>query len=213
MLLANSSVAAKIADRFPKLAVLRCHPKPKENMMSRLLDRLHPLGYDIDDSTSKSLADSLRRYEADDSFLALVSMFSKPMELARYFCAGVTGGQEDFAHHYALSIDLYTHFTSPIRRYPDVLVHRLLDAALKEEGEEGLDKAVWNPQSVERATKVCNERKLAAKRAGEESEELFLGLFVKQCGRIDSYGIVVDVSNVHFHINYIINSCLNFLKF
>jgi len=54
-----------------------------------------------------------------------VNMCSKPMELARYFCTGsVVDGNRDEFRHYALSVDLYTHFTSPIRRYPDILVHR-----------------------------------------------------------------------------------------
>ena len=50
------------------------------------------------------------------------------MQRAKYFCTGTL----DIAkyHHYALNFPLYTHFTSPIRRYADVLVHRMLDAAL-----------------------------------------------------------------------------------
>ena len=52
---------------------------------------------------------------------------------AKYFCAGML----DIAkyQHYALSLPLYTHFTSPIRRYADVLVHRQLDSILQAGGE------------------------------------------------------------------------------
>jgi len=52
---------------------------------------------------------------------------------AKYFCAGML----DIAkyQHYALSVPLYTHFTSPIRRYADVLVHRQLDSILQAGGE------------------------------------------------------------------------------
>ena len=50
------------------------------------------------------------------------------MQRAKYFCTGTL----DIAkyHHYALNVPLYTHFTSPIRRYADIIVHRMLEAAL-----------------------------------------------------------------------------------
>lgn len=53
-------------------------------------------------------------------------LIAKPMVRANYFCAGI----QNYLHHYALSVPVYTHFTSPIRRYADIMVHRLLAASL-----------------------------------------------------------------------------------
>lgn len=50
-------------------------------------------------------------------------------QMALYFCTGVLKQVHDFKH-YALNVPLYTHFTSPIRRYADIIVHRLLASSL-----------------------------------------------------------------------------------
>lgn len=150
MLLANISVAKKLVASFPKQAILRRHPEPKGNLMDRLDESLQKhgnfysekssdfffnlnlssSGIFINFATSKTIADSLKNLPqcADGTdvgkFYAIVNMLSKPMELAQYFCSGSVDGSSDSFRHYALSVDYYTHFTSPIRRYPDILAHR-----------------------------------------------------------------------------------------
>lgn len=56
-------------------------------------------------------------------------LLAKPMKRSKYFCAAKATSEEHF-HHYALHVPLYTHFTSPIRRFADIMVHRLLAASL-----------------------------------------------------------------------------------
>src|SRR5689334_10209141 len=61
-------------------------------------------------------------------FLVVQLLATKPMQLAKYFCTGDLPVEQ--WHHYALNVSNYTHFTSPIRRYPDIIVHRLLEGAI-----------------------------------------------------------------------------------
>ena len=65
MLLANISVATKIESEFPKLAVLRRHPPPKENMIFSLSRTLEKLGFNVDFSSSGTIAESLKAYEEE----------------------------------------------------------------------------------------------------------------------------------------------------
>lgn len=85
----------------------------------------------MDLSSSKALEDSLtgdlEQYHPH-ARRVLTHMLTKPMQQANYFCTGSLP-QESWGH-FALSMDRYTHFTSPIRRYPDLVVHRLLQQAI-----------------------------------------------------------------------------------
>ena len=79
----------------------------------------------------------MRSFEAIDNPTArrLLELLSfKATQRAKYFCTGML----DIAKygHYALNVPLYTHFTSPIRRYADILVHRQLEAVLQGGGKQ-----------------------------------------------------------------------------
>ncbi|XP_057469203.1 LOW QUALITY PROTEIN: exosome complex exonuclease RRP44 homolog A-like [Actinidia eriantha] len=130
MLAANVSVAAKILEHFPLCSLLRRHPSPTKEMLEPLLRTAAAVGLNLDVSTSKALANSLDSAVGDDPYFnkLIRILATRCMTQAVYFCSGDLTPPE-FCH-YGLAAPLYTHFTSPIRRYADVVVHRLLAASL-----------------------------------------------------------------------------------
>ncbi|CAG0885002.1 unnamed protein product [Cyprideis torosa] len=199
MLLANISVAVKLFRTYPTLAFLRRHPEPHETQLDAAVSALRSFGIIIDTSSSKTIADSLAKYVSDDDLSSarlcvLTNMISKPMQLAKYFCAGVCP-DPGFFRHYALSVPLYTHFTSPIRRYPDVIVHRMLKAAIGKGAVTA--KQGWELQSI---AEHCNLRKEYAKKCSELSSEMFLGCFISACGPLRSKGMIMGVLDHAFEV-------------
>ncbi|KAL3641771.1 hypothetical protein CASFOL_012586 [Castilleja foliolosa] len=137
MLLANKTAAEVITRTYPSCALLRRHPEPNMRKLRDFEAFCNKHGLKLDISNSEKLQFSLEHIKGElknDSVLfdILMSYAARPMQLASYFCSGETD-VGDYGH-YALAVPLYTHFTSPLRRYPDIVVHRTLAAALEAEG-------------------------------------------------------------------------------
>ncbi|XP_057366442.1 exosome complex exonuclease RRP44-like [Daphnia carinata] len=131
MLLANISVADHIFKHFPECAVLRRHPVPPASNFEPFLKAGKTQGFTLDVSSNKSLAASLdAAVKPNNPYMntMLRILATRCMMQAVYFSSG-TVAQADF-YHYGLAAPIYTHFTSPIRRYADLLVHRLLAVAV-----------------------------------------------------------------------------------
>ncbi|KAK8580264.1 hypothetical protein V6N12_070545 [Hibiscus sabdariffa] len=138
MLLANITAAEVISRAFPDSALLRRHPEPNMRKLKEFEAFCRKHGLALDSSSSSQLHQSLEKLREklkDDSVLfdILISYSSKPMQLASYFCSGDLKDNLNDWGHYGLAVPLYTHFTSPLRRYPDVVVHRTLAAVIEAE--------------------------------------------------------------------------------
>ena len=154
----------------------------------------------MDTSSNKALADSLDscvdKADWTVNFL-LRNIATSAMEQAVYFSTGAVT-QEKWSH-YGLALDKYTHFTSPIRRYADIIVHRLLLASLAldqvtpttsegwwaEAEDKDLVKASSNPEQqltnveLQELCEHINDRNRAAQRAQRDSQTLFQSLYFK----------------------------------
>ncbi|KAM9935771.1 hypothetical protein OXX80_004661 [Metschnikowia pulcherrima] len=175
MLLANISVARKIYDAYPQTAMLRRHAAPPATNFEALNEilRVRKPGMSISLESSRALADSLDRCvdENDPYFNTLIRIMStRCMMAAEYFSSGVYG-YPDY-RHYGLAVDIYTHFTSPIRRYCDVVAHRQLAGAI---GYEMLDLSHRDKNKMELITKNINRRHRNAQFAGRSSIEYYVG--------------------------------------
>ncbi|KAJ3015748.1 hypothetical protein HKX48_004403 [Thoreauomyces humboldtii] len=167
MLMANMAVAQKIAARFPEGAMLRNHAPPKEKGMTEFVEFAAKLGYVIDDTSSSTLQTSFESITDLHKRSVLRQLCIKPMMRARYFCTGELGIDE--WSHFALNVPLYTHFTSPIRRYCDLMVHRMLEAVCDETPGD-----LYTKDEVSKVSKICNDRKDGSKDAQEASQKLYL---------------------------------------
>ncbi|KAI1178454.1 hypothetical protein F4777DRAFT_537718 [Nemania sp. FL0916] len=160
---ANAYVARKLAAGLPEKALLRRQGPPNARRLQTFVERMGALNYDIDITSSGTLQNSLFKVDDNDLRKGMETLLIKSMQHAKYYIAGKINQQ--LRPHYALNLPLYTHFTSPTRRYADIVVHRQLEAVLS-------DGALEYSEDMENLVKTiesCNIKKESAQNAQEQS--------------------------------------------
>ena len=200
MLFANQEVAQTIYRAFPQWALLRRHLPPNPSRLEPLNTALAAKGMHLDASSSRALNLSLERCvsSSDPKFQTLIrSLTTRCMQRANYVSSGAV--QKDQRTHFGLAIPIYTHFTSPIRRYADLLVHRQLEATLR-----------LTPLSAQHTSKIymletaelLNQRSENAQHAQRDSQTMHIKLHVRTLKTIyqTSDGYLVAVSKTQGYV-------------
>ncbi len=169
MLLANEVVAGDLSRRgIP--AIYRIHGSPDEAKIEVFAELASSLGYVLDEDAGtkpKKLAAFLKRVEGPTHAQALNFLLLRAMQQASYDTANVG--------HFALAARNYLHFTSPIRRYPDLAVHRVVRALVR---RERVDKAEQQEKLAQQAASSSRlERR--AMYIDREANDLYRALLMK----------------------------------
>ncbi|MBF0787894.1 MULTISPECIES: ribonuclease R [unclassified Streptococcus] len=195
MLIANETVA----EHFSKLDlpfIYRVHEEPKVDKLQKFIDYASSFGVGIAGTASSISSESLQALMnrvADEPYADVLNMMLlRSMQQARY--------SEHNHGHYGLGADYYTHFTSPIRRYPDLLVHRMVreystvTPEVVAHFEASIPAIAKQTSNLERRA-IDAEREVEAMKKAEYMQEFVGQEFDGVVSSIVKFGLFVELPN------------------
>lgn len=199
MLAANKAVATYISKVRIKNEVIpfpyRVHDQPNEEKLQAFLPIAMKFGFKINLNTPKTIAESLNEMleetKTHPEMQILETLAVRSMAKAAYTAHNIG--------HYGLGFDNYCHFTSPIRRYPDVMVHRILESVL--------NNAAIIDKEIEEKCVHCSDRERAAmecERAGDKYKQIE---FMRDRLGEDFEGVISGVAPFGFWVETLQHKC------
>jgi ribonuclease R len=200
MLLANKKVAERIGrvkkGQKARTFVYRIHDRPDPEKLQNFSNFIHQFGYSIKTASHKAIAESMNKLltqiQGKNEQYIIENLAVRAMAKAKYSTNNIG--------HYGLSFEFYTHFTSPIRRYPDLMVHRLLDRYLAGEPSENQPKT--EAACIQSST--MEERAVNAERASIKYKQV--EFLQDQIGK-QYEGIISGISEWGFYVELTENHC------
>ena len=202
MLLANKSVAKTLSEAS-WANVYRVHDTPNMEKLNALVGVCKTFGYDIeiyDDSTEikKSLNGLLKEIKDTPEENMIETLVTRCMSKATYTIKNIG--------HYGLGFTHYSHFTSPIRRYPDLITHRILLDFLDK-------KPQGNPGKTEDQAKWCSTRELVAAKAQRDSIKYKQAEYLlDKIGKVFD-GIVSGVTDWGMYVELVESKCEGMVRY
>ena len=197
MLLANKKVAEFIGKQNPKKTfIYRVHDEPKDDKLAALQNIISRFGYKLNltdrKTTTASLNNLLREVNGKKEQNLVDTLAIRSMSKAEYTTHNIG--------HYGLAFDYYSHFTSPIRRYPDVMAHRLL--------QQYLDKGKSASEDIyeEKCMHSSNMENLATK-AERDSIKYMQIKFMQDHKDQEFVGVISGVTDWGIYVEIIENKC------
>ena len=194
MLLANRKVAEYIGKQ-KKTFVYRIHDEPNEDKLYAMQALISKFGYKIDfrnGEISKSLNKLMEEVNGKKEQNLIDTLAIRTMSKAKYSTKNIG--------HYGLAFDYYSHFTSPIRRYPDVMVHRLLQYYL--DGGKSVDEDLYE----EKCAHSSNMEGLATN-AERDSIKYMQVKYMQDHKDQEFLGVISGVTEWGIYVEIIENKC------